>query len=127
MTDLVVVGSLNMDLVARVAQLPTRGETILGREFIMLPGGKGANQAVAAAKLGAAVLMIGRVGVDDFGRNLRASLAQAGVLTTHVQSDAQATTGVAIISVEDGGQNTIIVVPGANACLTPADVDRAAG
>ena len=125
MTDIVVVGSLNMDLVVQTAHLPACGETITGRELVVIPGGKGANQAVASSKLGAAIAMIGRVGTDDFGRTVCASLKQAGVLTTHVHSDPAATTGVAIISIEDGGQNTIIVVPGTNARVTPADVDNA--
>ncbi len=125
MPDIVVVGSLNMDLVAQTAHLPERGETITGREFSIIPGGKGANQAVGASKLGASIAMIGRVGTDDFGRSLCTSLARAGVVTPYVHADPTATTGVAIISVEDGGQNTIIVVPGANAHVTPADVDNA--
>ncbi|CAG0956044.1 ribokinase [Anaerolineae bacterium] len=125
MPDIVVVGSLNMDLVVQTAHLPARGETITGRDFVVIPGGKGANQAVAASKLGASIAMIGRVGTDDFGRSLCASLAQAGVNTARVHSDSVATTGVALISVEDGGQNTIVVVPGANARVTPADVDEA--
>lgn len=125
MPDIVVVGSLNMDLVVQSVHLPARGETITGRDFVMIPGGKGANQAVGAAKLGAAIAMIGRVGIDDFGRSLSTSLAHAGVITTHVHADPAATTGVAVISVEAGGQNTIIVVPGANARVTPADVDNA--
>lgn len=125
MPDIVVVGSLNMDLVVQTAHLPARGETITGREFVVIPGGKGANQAVAASKLGAAIAMIGRVGTDDFGLGLCTSLVQAGVLTAHVHSDSAATTGVAVISVEDGGQNTIVIVPGANARVTLADVDDA--
>ncbi len=125
MPDIVVVGSLNMDLVVRTVHLPARGETILGREFTVIPGGKGANQAVGVSKLGAAVALVGRVGADDFGRNLCASLTQAGVLTPYVQSDPAAATGVAIISVEEGGQNTIIVAPGTNARVTPTDVDAA--
>ncbi len=125
MPEIMVVGSLNMDLIVRTPRLPLPGETIIGREFAVMPGGKGANQAVAAAKPGAQVSMVGRVGAEDFGRQLLARLKEAGVLTDHVQTDAAAANGVAIISVEDGGQNTIIVAPGTNARVTAGDVDAA--
>src|SRR5436305_6772308 len=100
---IVVVGSLNMDLVIRAPHLPAPGETIFGSDFITAPGGKGANQAVAAARLGATVAMVGRSGDDDFGRALRATLNADGVDTAHVGVDAHAATGVALIAVEDGG------------------------
>jgi ribokinase len=125
MTEIVVVGSLNMDLVVRTPRLPRPGETIIGREFITAPGGKGANQAVAAAKLSAAVSMVGRVGADEFGRALRNDLRAAGADTSCVFVEQTAATGIAMIGVEDGGQNSIIVAPGANARVTPADVDAA--
>ena len=125
MPQLVVVGSLNMDLVVRTPHLPHPGETILGREFMTAPGGKGANQTVAAARLGATVYMVGRVGGDDFGRALRENLRAAGADDTYVFTENTAATGIAMIEVEDGGQNTIIVAPGANAHVTCADVDAA--
>jgi ribokinase len=120
-----VVGSLNMDLIARTPRIPQPGETILGSEFCTAPGGKGANQAVAAARLGAQVSMVGRVGSDAFAQPMLASLTAAGVDHRHVIQDAQAATGVALIVVDDGGQNSIVVAPGANARLSPADVDAA--
>lgn len=125
MARITVVGSLNMDLVIRTPRLPLPGETVTGRAFTTAPGGKGANQAVAAARLGAHVDLIGRVGADGFGRTLREACAAAGVDTPHVWNDAAAATGVAVIQVDDPGQNTIVVAAGANARVTPADVDAA--
>ena len=125
MSKLVVIGSLNMDLVVRAPHLPQPGETILGHDFMTAPGGKGANQTVAAAKLGATVHMVGRIGGDDFGRALRANLCAAGADDTYVSTEEAAATGIAIIEVEDSGQNTIVVAPGANAHVTRADVDAA--
>ena len=125
MPKLVVVGSLNMDLVVRTPHLPRPGETILGRDFMTAPGGKGANQTVAAARLGATVHMVGRVGGDDFGRALRENLRAAGADETYITTEDSAATGIAIIEVEDSGQNTIVVAPGANACVSRADVDAA--
>jgi ribokinase len=126
-TAIVVVGSLNMDVVCRVARAPAAGETVLGEAVSFVPGGKGANQAVAAARLGGRVRMVGCVGGDDFGARLRAGLAREGIDVTHVGVDADATSGVAMILVEAGGQNRITVAPGANARLTPAQVEAAAG
>lgn len=126
MTELLVIGSLNMDLIVRTPRLPAPGETILGKTFSTASGGKGANQAVAAAKLGTPVKMIGRVGADDFGKTLRAGLHAVGVDTQHVATDNDAATGVALIAVDDAGQNSIIVAPGANARVARADVDAAA-
>lgn len=125
MTNLAVVGSLNMDLVVRTRRLPYPGETLLGRDWSQVPGGKGANQAVAAARLGANVSMVGRVGEDDFGRRLRENLRREGVSTEHVRTEAGASTGVALIQVEDSGQNTIVVVPGTNGRVSRQDVDEA--
>jgi ribokinase len=112
-----------MDLIARAPRIPQPGETILGGDFCTAPGGKGANQAVAAARLGAQVSMVGRVGSDAFAQTLLASLAAAGVEHHHVIQDAQAATGVALIVVDENGQNSIVVASGANARLSPADVD----
>ncbi len=120
--SIVVVGSLNMDLVVRVARHPRLGETLLGEEFHTFPGGKGANQAVAAARLGAPVRMVGRVGRDDFGAALLATAQNDGVDTTYIQKDPDAASGVALITVGEDGQNTIVVAAGANGRLSAADV-----
>ncbi|MEJ2559267.1 MAG: PfkB family carbohydrate kinase, partial [Anaerolineae bacterium] len=120
-----VVGSLNMDLVVRASRIPQAGETIIGGNFHMLPGGKGANQAVAAARLGAQVSMVGRVGRDAFAGPLLDNLTAAKVDHTFVTQDPEAATGVALIVVDDAGQNSIVVASGANMRLLPADVDAA--
>jgi len=120
-----VVGSLNMDLVVKVPRLPHVGETVTGGVFATFPGGKGANQAVAAARLGARVFMVGRVGEDDFGRRARAALEQEGVDVTFVRTDSEAATGVALIGVDPHGRNLILVAPGANARVSPDDVEQA--
>ncbi len=125
MANIVVVGSLNMDLVVRVPHLPTPGETLLGKSFTTAPGGKGANQAVAAARLGGQVSMVGRIGSDDFGRALQGNLNASGVQTEHVAMDEYAPSGIAVIQVDDVGQNTIVVTAGANAALARADIDHA--
>jgi ribokinase len=123
---LAVVGSLNMDFVVSVARLPAPGETALGSDFRMIPGGKGANQACAAGRLGAGsvdVRMIGRVGYDVFADHLRASLSAAGVDTSFVHSSRTQPTGIALIWVDRNGQNSIVVAPGANGALAAADVE----
>lgn len=122
MTDILVIGSLNADLVVRAPRFPSPGETIRGEDLAIFPGGKGANQAVAAARQGAQVAMLGRVGRDSFGPILLHNLQQNGVDTTYVQTDSSAT-GAAIIVVDANGQNSIVLSPGANAKVTPADVD----
>jgi ribokinase len=114
-----------MDLVVRSARLPRPGETIIGRETLELPGGKGANQAVAAARLEADVFMIGRVGDDGFGERLRAGLKHEGIDISHVAVTPKCASGVAIVAVEDSGENAITVIPGANGRLTPDDVTAA--
>jgi len=120
---IVVVGSINLDLVARSPRFPAPGETVMGGPFEQHPGGKGANQAVAAARLGAAVSMVGCVGDDDTGRMLLAGLRAEGIDTTHVRITPNVATGVALITVNDRtGENTIVVAPGANARLSPGDV-----
>src|SRR5665213_1544118 len=122
----VVIGSLNMDFVVRTGHLPAPGETVLGHGFQMIPGGKGANQAAAAAKLGAgsvAVKMIGRVGMDLFADRLKASLASAGVDVTAVHASRAQPTGVALIAVDAAGQNQIVVASGANGDLAAGDVE----
>lgn len=125
MARIAVVGSLNMDLVAHASTLPAVGETVGDARFSTFPGGKGANQAVAAARLGAEVTMIGRVGDDAYGAALRQGLIRDGVATVHVGTDPTRPSGVALIAVDALGNNTIIVAPGANAALTPADVEAA--
>lgn len=122
-----VVGSLNMDTIARVPHLPVPGETVLAAGFLQAPGGKGANQAVAAARAGSEVRLVGRVGVDPAGDALLAGLTAAGVRTEHMARDESGPTGTALIAVDGQGENTIVVVPGVNANLEPADIDAAAG
>ncbi|MDN0084817.1 ribokinase [Crenobacter sp. SG2305] len=124
MPKVVVVGSINMDLVAQASRFPEPGETLSGERFVTCPGGKGANQAVAASRLGAQVVMVGAVGDDAFGRELVDGLDREGVVTRHVKTVEGTATGVALITVA-GGENTIIVIPGANHALTPADVEAA--
>ena len=119
---IVVVGSINMDLVANTPRIPLAGETILGQDFQTHHGGKGANQAVAVGRLGYPVSMIGRVGDDAFGTELRAGLESAGVDAVGVATSAGAS-GVAVIVVAESGENSIVVIPGANAHVTPADLD----
>ncbi len=122
---IVVIGSINMDLVCRVPAMPQPGETLLGTDLATFPGGKGANQAVAAARLGAPVCMVGRVGADDFGDRLLQGLGEHKVETQFVTRTDRITTGVAIIMVDADGENSIVVTPGANGQVTPADVDAA--
>lgn len=122
MEKVVVIGSLNMDLVAQVPQLPRRGQTITGFQFQMLPGGKGANQAFAVGKLGGAARMMGRVGNDLFGEQLKSSLNSVGISVDGVLSTAGESTGVALILVEAGGENQIVVAAGANGRLSSDDV-----
>jgi len=124
-SKILVVGSLNMDLVAFAPRIPVPGETLTGHTFLSLPGGKGANQAYAAARLGAGVAMLGRVGSDDLGRQLRENLAGAGCDVSGVTSTADATTGIALIFVADSGQNSIVIVAGANGKLSPHDIAAA--
>jgi ribokinase len=128
MSHIAVIGSINMDLVCRTRTIPRPGETLLGTDFVTIPGGKGANQAVAAAKLAGKdtkVYMIGRVGGDDFGQRLLNGLIQHGVDSTYVTVTEKQSSGVAMILVDRKGENSIIVAPGANAKLTPADIDAA--
>ncbi|MFT2014340.1 ribokinase [Streptomyces sp. 796.1] len=123
--DLLVVGSANVDLVIGVERRPAPGETVLGSDLAVHPGGKGANQALAAARLGARAALLARVGDDEHGRLLLASQRAAGVDTDGVLVGG-APTGVALITVDPSGDNSIVVSPGANGRLTPADVRAAA-
>jgi ribokinase len=124
--DLAVVGSANVDLVVPVDALPAPGQTVLGDDHLRAAGGKGANQAVAAARLGRSVAMIGRVGDDDDGRRLLASLTDAGVDVAHVLRSPGVPTGIALITVDRTGENTIAVSSGANARVSEQDVAAAA-
>ncbi|MBN1267839.1 MAG: ribokinase [Anaerolineales bacterium] len=123
MTSIVVLGSINMDLVVKTDLVPRAGETIKGAVFKAIPGGKGANQAVAARRMGAEVRMVGAVGRDAFGSELKQSLAEAGVDVSCVMEKGDVSTGTATIIVDSEGNNRIIIVPGANDCLSCEDVD----
>jgi ribokinase len=116
-----------MDLVVRAPHMPIPGETVIGSDFRTIAGGKGANQAVAAARLGAEVTMIGRVGDDDFGRAQLRNLGELGIDTTYVIVDPEAATGIALITLDASGQNSIVLVPGANMRLTKEDINAAQG
>jgi ribokinase len=122
----VVVGSLNYDLVTTTERRPVAGETLTGRSFATFVGGKGLNQAIAAARLHARTHMVGRVGQDDFGQRLMQTLQRESIDRAFVMEDASASTGTATIVVDGSGDNSIIIVPGANGRLSSADVERAA-
>ncbi|MCJ7842969.1 ribokinase [Lederbergia sp. NSJ-179] len=122
--EIVVYGSLNMDFVAFVSKLPRKGETLSANEFMMVPGGKAANQAVAASRLGIKVGMVGKVGNDYLGEELISNINQEGVLTTNVQKDRASSTGVAMIGVAPNGDNMIITSKGANKSLTINDINE---
>jgi ribokinase len=122
--SVIVFGSINMDLVVRAPRLPVPGETLLGHDFFTAPGGKGANQAVAIARLGVPTQMVGRVGQDNFGGELVNRLKISGVQTDQILVDEATSSGIATIAVDDAGENQIIVVPGANGQVNEADVER---
>ena len=122
---IVVVGSANTDMVIKTERIPGPGETVIGGEFIVAAGGKGANQAVAAARLGAKVTFVARLGSDIFGDQAIAGYQREGIDTSLIVRDAKAASGVALIIVDARGENSIAVASGANAHLTPADVERA--
>jgi ribokinase len=124
MGRVIVLGSLNADLVVDVPDLPRPGQTVLGRSLRVFGGGKGANQALAAARLGAPVAMVGRVGEDEHGRVLAQSLLAGGVDVAAIARDPTSPTGVALILVESSGENVIAVVPGANANVGGPDLER---
>jgi len=125
MSDILVLGSINMDLVVKAHRSPEAGETLFGEQFMTIPGGKGANQAVASARLSASVGMIGRVGADAFGLELKAKLKDNGVDTIYIDEVEGVSTGTALIVVEGNGENRILVVPGANSKITNKDIDSA--
>lgn len=122
---IVVIGSSNTDMVIRSPRMPRPGETVLGGEFMMNPGGKGANQAVAAARLGGDVTFIAKVGDDVFGKQTLGNLAAEGIVTDHVGVATDAPSGVALINVDASGENSISVASGANSTLSTTDIDAA--
>ena len=129
---IVVIGSINMDLVLRVPRMPLPGETLTGGAFRTIPGGKGANQAVACARMsgkpeagGQQVAMVACVGDDEFGATLRAALVSDGIIDSHVTTVPGVASGIASILVDDNGQNSIVLAGGANDCLSPAHIDAA--
>lgn len=126
MKNIVVIGSSNTDMVVKTSHLPAAGETVLGGEFMMNAGGKGANQAVAAARYGEHVVFVARVGDDMFGRQTLESLRRDGIDTSCVSVDSDRMSGVALISVNAEGENSIVVASGANMALGREDIDRAA-
>ena len=123
---IVVVGSVNIDMVIKSERIPSPGETVTGGEFVMPAGGKGANQAVAAARLGAEVTLVAKVGQDMFGTQSVENFKRDGILTDFILADADNHTGVALILVDGQGENLISVAPGANAATTPDEVQKAA-
>jgi ribokinase len=125
-TRVLVLGSLNRDYVVQVPRLPVAGQTVTGDSLLTFSGGKGANQALAAARLGAGVTLVGRTGDDEAGRDLVEGLAAEGVDVSGVSRDLSAPTGAALILVEEGGQNLIAVAPGANATVGEEEVGRVA-
>lgn len=124
---IVVVGSCNTDMVVKAVRIPAPGETVLGGAFVMAAGGKGANQAVAAARLGAEVTLVARLGADPLGDEAVAGYRRDSILTDLIVRDPDRPTGVALIIVDARGENSITVALGANEALSPDDVDRAAG
>jgi ribokinase len=122
---IVVIGSSNSDMVIQSSKLPAPGETVMGKKFFMNPGGKGANQAVAASRLGGSVAFIARVGNDLFGKQAVHTFKKEGIDTAFVVADTQNPSGVALISVDDHGENSIVVAPGANSALCVEDIQRA--
>lgn len=126
MKKITVIGSLNTDMVVNVQRMPQPGETILGGRFLMNDGGKGANQAVAAARLGGNVALVTKIGDDIFGRQAIENYTREGIDTAYISQDRNLPSGVALILVDDKGENSIAVASGANMALTPADIENAA-
>ena len=120
-----VVGSSNTDMVITASSIPKPGETVVGNQLLMNQGGKGANQAVAAARLGGQVSFVGRVGGDIFGEQAEDIIGNFGIDTQFLHKDASVSTGVALITIDKNGQNAITVAPGANSNVSPHDVDLA--
>jgi ribokinase len=127
MKKIIVAGSMNMDMVVKTSHIPKPGETVLGGSFFMNPGGKGANQAIAVARLGGDAAFIGKIGDDIFGKQSAQLFDEEGVNTLGIVSDVALPSGIALITVDKNGENSIVVAPGANANLQPADVEKAFG
>jgi ribokinase len=125
MSRIVVIGSINTDMVVRSSQIPVPGQTLMGHSFLSTGGGKGANQAVAAARLGANVSLIAKIGADTFGEMAIENFRKEGINTEHIYTDSNAPSGVAFIVVDDKGENIIVVAPGANAKLNEKDIQVA--
>jgi len=125
MKKIIVIGSCNTDMVIKSERLPVPGETVIGGTFMMNPGGKGANQAVAAARLGGNVTFIAKTGNDLFGKQSLELFKREGINTEYIFSDSKNPSGVALISVDASGENCIVVAPGANAALCPSDISKA--
>ena len=125
-TSVVVLGGINMDLVTVAARFPESGETVVGDRFLTYPGGKGANQAVAASRMGAATAMVGRVGNDIFGPQLIQAMAESGVDVSGVAVEPRANSGIAVINIDASSQNRIVQVLGANETCGPAEARRVA-
>ena len=126
MKNIVVIGSSNTDMVVKTSHLPAGGETVLGGDFFMNAGGKGANQAVAAARYGNRVVFVAKTGDDLFGKQVRKSLEEDNIVTDYVFVDADHPSGVALITIDREAENCIVVASGANMYLSPADIDVAA-
>src|ERR1022692_1852019 len=124
MGEIIVIGSANTDMVVKSVNLPLPGETVLGDTFFMNAGGKGANQAVASARLGGNVTLIAKVGNDIFGKQTIEGLQRENILTDFIFVDPTAPSGIALIMVNAEGENCIVVAPGANANLMPEDIDK---
>ncbi len=124
---IIVVGSMNMDMVVKTSHIPQPGETVLGGSFLMNPGGKGANQAVAVARLGGDVTFVGKIGDDIFGKQSSQLFDEEGVDTNGILADDDSPSGIALITVDERGENSIVVAPGANAHLEPIDVEEVLG
>lgn len=122
---IIVAGSMNMDMVVKTTHIPQPGETVLGGTFFMNPGGKGANQAVAVARLGGDVVFVAKIGDDIFGKQSSQLFDEEGVDTGGILSDEDSSSGIALITVDAAGENSIVVAPGANAKLEPGDVEKA--
>lgn len=127
MKRIVIIGSTNTDMVVKAARIPAPGETILGGRFMMNPGGKGANQAVAAARLGGQVTFIAKVGDDLFGREAKALFQKEGICADHIFTDTKEPSGVALIMVDENGENCISVASGANGTLSPSEIEDLQG
>lgn len=123
--SVLVVGSVNSDLVLRTSRLPCSGESFIGTTYTHVAGGKGANQAVAIARLGAAATLVGKIGIDSEGETLKAQLRAEGVCTDFLSACPSSQTGLAVITVTDRGENSILVIPGANSCVAEDDVRAA--